>query len=64
MFAANKGLSFIIVEGDSAQIVQALTQDDITFSDCSFVLSDCVDLLIYLSFPLVALCMLNDLAIW
>lgn len=43
--AANKGFSSIIVEGDSIQIVQALTQVGKSFSDCSSILSDCLELI-------------------
>lgn len=45
VLAANKGFSSIIVEGDSLEVVQALTQDGKTFSDCGSILSDCLELL-------------------
>lgn len=45
VIAANKGISNIIVEGDCAQVVQALTQARNLFSDCNSILSDCLELL-------------------
>lgn len=35
VIAANRGLSKIVVEGDSLQVVQALTQAGKSFADCS-----------------------------
>ncbi|KAI8532090.1 hypothetical protein RHMOL_Rhmol11G0186000 [Rhododendron molle] len=42
-----------IVEGDSIQIVQTLTQVEKSFSDCSSILSDCLEL--------IRLCLVNSL---
>ncbi|KAI8571068.1 hypothetical protein RHMOL_Rhmol01G0088600 [Rhododendron molle] len=45
VFAANRGFSKIVVEGDSLQVVQALTQAGKSFADCSSILLDCLVLL-------------------
>ncbi|XP_058181170.1 uncharacterized protein LOC131299601 [Rhododendron vialii] len=45
VFAATNGLSHVIIEGDSLEVVQALMQEGKSFSDCSSILSDCIDLL-------------------
>lgn len=45
VLAANKGLADIIIEGDSIQIVQALNQAGKSYSDCSSILSDYLELL-------------------
>ncbi|XP_058216648.1 uncharacterized protein LOC131327503 [Rhododendron vialii] len=45
VFAANRGLSKIVLEGDSLQVVQALTQAGKSFADCSSILLDCLVLL-------------------
>lgn len=45
VLAANNGLAEIIIEGDSIQIVQALNQAGKSYSDCSSILSDCLELL-------------------
>lgn len=45
VIAANRGLSKIVVEGDSLQ-VQALTQAGKSFADCGSILSVCLVLLL------------------
>lgn len=45
IFAANNGLTDIIVEGDALQIVQAINKGGDQFSDCSSIISDCLELL-------------------
>ncbi|KAI8573517.1 hypothetical protein RHMOL_Rhmol01G0283900 [Rhododendron molle] len=45
VFAANNSLSHIIIEGDSLEVVQALTQEGKSLLDCSSILSDCIELL-------------------
>ncbi|KAI8549830.1 hypothetical protein RHMOL_Rhmol06G0055900 [Rhododendron molle] len=45
VFAANSGLSHIIIEGDSLEVVQALIQEGKSLSDCSSILLDCIELL-------------------
>lgn len=45
VIAANKGLLRIIVEGDCIQVVHALAQAGNSLSDCSSILSDCLELL-------------------
>lgn len=45
VIAANKDLPRIIVEGDCIQVVHALAQARNSFSNCSSILSDCLELL-------------------
>ncbi|XP_058208234.1 uncharacterized protein LOC131321248 [Rhododendron vialii] len=45
VFTANRGLSNFVVEGDSLEVVQALTQSEKSFADCSSILLDCLVLL-------------------
>lgn len=50
LIAANiRGFAHIIVEGDSSQIVQALSQEGKNFSDCSSIVTDCLKLAIMFS---------------
>lgn len=45
VIAANKDLPRIIMEGDCIKVVHALAQARNSFSDCSSILSDCLELL-------------------
>lgn len=45
VFAANHGLANIIIEGDSQQVVNALTRKGNFYSDCCAILPHCINLL-------------------
>ncbi|KAI8536880.1 hypothetical protein RHMOL_Rhmol10G0290800 [Rhododendron molle] len=45
VFAVNRDLSRFVVEGDSLEVVQALTQSGKSFTDCSSIRLDCLVLL-------------------
>lgn len=49
VFASNNRCQSIIVEGDSAQVVQALSVCNKSFSDCSAILLDCAHLVSFFS---------------